>query len=69
MEKGYYVDVDITVCKRVYVRADSEEKAKDEALKMVKEAPYHYARAAESVISTEVGYVEEISADEENELE
>ena len=59
MEKGYYVDVDITVCKRVYVRAESEEKAKEDALKMVKEAPYHYARAAESVMNIEVGYVEE----------
>ena len=43
--KEYAVDVDITVSKRIYVEAESEEQAKELVDEMMKYPHYYYTKA------------------------
>ena len=40
--KGYAVDVDLTVSRRIYVEAENEEQARKIAFNKIAEEPYYY---------------------------
>ena len=43
--KEFTVDVDITVSKRIYVKAENEEEAKAKVEEMMKYPHYYYTKA------------------------
>lgn len=51
--KQYFVDVDITVSKRIYVDANSCYEAKTKALEMVNKEPFHYVNQADAFVGCE----------------
>ena len=57
--KHYVIDVDITVSKRIYLDAESEEQAKEQALKQCRERSDYYARDNDGVIDVSVSDCEE----------
>ena len=61
-KKAYVVDMDITVSKRVYVEAESEEEAMRLAKEEVDSDPYHYAWNCDAYVSSQA-----IDANEDNE--
>lgn len=52
--KSYAVSVDITMSKTIYVDAKDEESAKTIAKNWIADDPYHYAKNADSYVSSEV---------------
>ena len=52
--KEFQVFVDITVSKVIYVDAESEEQAKQLAIKKVRDEPYYYARTADAYVGAKV---------------
>lgn len=54
MEKKFYVDVDITMSKRIYVDAENEEEARKIANESVKKEAFYYARHADAYVFHEI---------------
>ena len=57
--KQYKVFIDITVTKTFSMKAESEEQAKEEALRMCRERSDYYARDNDGVIDVSVADCEE----------
>lgn len=65
--KQYRVFIDITVTKMFSMKAESEEQARDEALRMCRERSDYYARDYDGVIDVSVTDCEEDPEPEDNE--
>jgi hypothetical protein len=52
--KGYAVDVDLTVSRRIYVEAENEEQAKARVSKWVVDDPYFYLNTADAFVGHKV---------------
>jgi hypothetical protein len=63
--KQYKVFIDITVTKTFSLKAESEEQAKEEALRMCRERSDYYARDNDGVIDVSVSDCEEDPEPEE----
>ena len=63
--KRYKVFIDITVTKTFSLKAESEEQAKEEALRMCRERSDYYARDNDGVIDVSVSECEEDAEPEE----
>ena len=51
--KEFYVDLDVTFSKRMYVYAKDEESAKAQAIDLLEKDPHYYTRMG-AYISTDV---------------
>ncbi len=67
--KQYAVDVDITMSKRIYVDAESEEAAKVIVNNWMQDDPYYYAKDADAYVKHEVTDVTEAGESEHSELD
>ena len=65
--KQYRVFIDITVTKEFSLKAESEEQAKEEALRMCRERSDYYARDNDGVVDVSVTDCEEDPMSEEDE--
>lgn len=59
MGKKFFIDVDITMSKRIYVDAENEEDARKIANESVKKEAFYYARHADAYVSHEITDVDE----------
>ena len=59
MEKEFAVDVDITVSKRIYVKAENEEQAKAIVNDTVKKYSHYYYTKADAYVCHEITDVNE----------
>lgn len=50
----WYIDMDITITKRIFVKAESEEQARETAMDLYKEDPFGWARCPDAVIDAEI---------------
>ena len=66
--KKYRVFIDITVTKTFSMMAESEEQAKEEALRVCRERSDYYARDNDGVIDVSVSDVEEDTEPEDDDL-
>lgn len=57
--KDFVVDVDITVTKKMYITASTQEEAEKAAKSLLEKDSFYYAKTCESVVSYDIVNVDE----------